>query len=101
MENRNEFRQTGITTKQMKEAPDGAVYIWCNGHLDYPNHLAKAIGRSDIKVCSPFCLDTHRFMGVTLAGVVLDHAAQLNERQWFEYQCLLTRVMVWNGNKGA
>lgn len=30
----------GTTTQQMREAPDGAFYVWSNGRLYYPERLA-------------------------------------------------------------
>lgn len=46
-------RQTGRTMRQMKDAPRGAVFVWCNAHLSYPRRLAKAIGRDDLLVVVP------------------------------------------------
>ncbi len=34
--NVDEKRGTGRTTRQMEEASIGAVFIWCNEHLNYP-----------------------------------------------------------------
>lgn len=65
-------QQAGTTTRQMLQAPVGAIYVWCNGNLHYPRGLAKHLGRDDLQVVPsswlmPSCIATH---GV----VVVDHA---------------------------
>jgi hypothetical protein len=74
-------RGTGRTTRQMEAAPRAAVYIWVNSRLDYPKQLARDIGRDDLIIVSPSWLDSERFRGTALSGVVLDHAALLTYRQ--------------------
>ena len=46
------LRQTGRTTEQMKTAPKGAIYVWCNNRLHYPHALAHHLGRSDLIIIS-------------------------------------------------
>ena len=46
-------RQTGRTTQQMVDAPVGAVFVWCDGHLGYPSVLAKTLGRDDLVLRPP------------------------------------------------
>ena len=75
-------RQVGNTTRQMQEAPQKSVFVWVNGHLDYPRQLAKSLGRDDLKIVSPDWLSDHRWFGLVFSGIVLDHAAALNDRQW-------------------
>jgi len=76
-------RATGETTRQMEAAPQGAIFIWCNGQLSYPIDLASKIGRSDLKIVSPIWLEGNSgYVGKRLTGVVLDHAANLTSRQW-------------------
>ena len=66
-------RGTGRTTRQMEGAPAGALYVWCNGHLEYPKHLARKLGRDDLKIVSPEHYKvTSR--GRDVGSVVLDHA---------------------------
>ena len=84
-------RGTGETTRQMEAAPKGAVFVWCNGNADYPRLLARKIGRDDLQIQSPRWLE-ERWRGITLTGVVVDHAARLTDRQWDGYQGALTRV---------
>lgn len=86
------YRGDGTTTRQMQEAPQGAVYIWCNGHLEYPQDLARKLGRQDLVIVSPHWLTDHRWVGRTLTGIRLDHATSLEQRQWDELQIALTRV---------
>ena len=45
-----DLRGTGFTSRQMENAPDGAVFVWCNGHLDYPKRLAEHLGRKDLRI---------------------------------------------------
>ncbi len=84
-------RGNGETTRQMEAAPKWAVFVWCNGQTDYPRLLAQKIGREDLQIQSPMWLE-ERWRGITLTGVVVDHAARLTDRQWDGYQGALTRV---------
>lgn len=84
-------RGEGKTTRQMEAAPKGAIFIWCNGLTEYPRLLARNIGREDLRIESPTFLE-ERWKGLELSGVVVDHAAQLTDRQWDELQWALTRV---------
>lgn len=86
-------RGDGTTTKQMQEAPRGAIFVWCNGHLSYPRDLARHLGRDDIKIVSPDALDGYRLHGLRLP-IILDHAAArvLNSRQWERYHEYTVRL---------
>ena len=84
-------RGKGATTQQMEEAPKGAIFVWCNGQTNYAALLARKIGRQDLQIKSPKWLE-NRWRGLELTGVVVDHAAQLTDRQWDGYQGALTRV---------
>ena len=84
-------RGTGATTQQMKEAPKGAVFVWCNWRTDYAIHLAQKLGRNDLQIESPTWLE-NGWRGVKLAGVVVDHAARLTPSQRDGYQAALTRM---------
>ena len=37
-----EYRGTGRTTQQMLAALHGAVFVWCNSNITYPNHYVVA-----------------------------------------------------------
>jgi hypothetical protein len=50
-------RNTGETTRQMVRAPKGATFVWCNSHLHYPQHLARYLGRDDLKIVRPEWLE--------------------------------------------
>lgn len=75
-------RGTGATTKQMTEAPQGAVYFWPNHRLAYPKGLAQHLGRDDLEIKSISLLDD----GVEgqNSRVVIDHAAwgSMSSRQY-------------------
>lgn len=71
-------RLSGRTTKQMQEAPAGAVFVWCNGSTAYPRALAKRLGRDDLQVM-PRAWLTHRSVyGMRPGTLVIDHAAELH-----------------------
>lgn len=65
-------RGTGRTTEQMKAAPQGAIFVWCNGHVSYPRNLSRGIGRGDIRIETPSYFENrwHGYCG----PLVVDHA---------------------------
>jgi len=75
-------RQSGITTRQMKEAPRGAIYVWPNNILTYPAMLAKRIGRDDLKICSPSGFTIERVLRDRIEDYVIDHATELPGKGW-------------------
>jgi len=83
-------RQSGWTSQQMREAPQGAVYVWCNAHLDYPRDLARHLRREDLVIVAPHQIEwpeTTRYR-TRRSGIVLDHAARLTDREFEGYRCL-------------
>jgi len=87
----HKYRGTGRTTKQMEAAPQGSVYLWVHGDVYYPKKLAEKIGRTDLKIVGPGWLE-NGWLGVELTGLVVDHAAQLNERQSHGLLGAITRI---------
>jgi hypothetical protein len=85
-------RQTGATTGQMEAAPQGAVFVWCNRHLDYPDALAKKLGRSDLEIVGPSWLDGNAWRGRRLSGLIVDHAAYLSDSQKYGLHMAMARV---------
>lgn len=81
-----ERRGDGTTTKQMQAAPQGALFIWCSDdYRGYPLNLARRLGRTDLRIVGPRMLSErgrHRFMGLNLGGIVIDHAAHLTPDQY-------------------
>ena len=75
------MRQTGRTAKQLLSAPRDSVFVWVNGNTSYPMGLAKLLGRDDLKIVSPTWLENDGYRGVSLTGVIVDHAASLTDRQ--------------------
>lgn len=71
---RQEFRGDGTTSKQMKEAPKNAVYVWLHHDLSYPIMLSRKLEREDLKIVSHYWLSDHKYKGMDLTGVILDHA---------------------------
>ena len=76
-------RGEGTTSAQMRDAPVGGVYIWCNGRLDYPRALAAHLGRGDLHIVDPDALrwGGERLRGRRCTGYTLDHAADINAEQ--------------------
>lgn len=72
-------RGSGLTTKQMREAPVKAIFVWCNENRTYPRALARYLGRTDLRILSPEAIE-HEMRGFR-GEVVVDHAARLTERQ--------------------
>ena len=69
-------RQTGRTTQQINDAPLGAVFVWCNSSVSYPQEIAKTLGRNDLVVRPLHWLRPANVMGRNFTGVIVDHAAQ-------------------------
>lgn len=67
-------RRMGKTRQQLRDAPQGAVFVWCNNHTEYPMRLARQLGRTDIKVVSLQWLLDRRFLSADRRYVVIDHA---------------------------
>jgi hypothetical protein len=72
----DEDRGTGRTTKQMQEAPKGAIFVWCAQDLTYPQSLVRQIKREDLVLERPsfFNRPWHRFRGLS-SPIIIDHAA--------------------------
>ena len=73
-------RGSGRTTRQMQDAPGGALFVWCNAHLSYPTRLVRVLGRDDLRVVCPYWLELEDWQGCRYS-VVVDHAADLTPRQ--------------------
>lgn len=89
------LRQSGQTSKQMLDAPAGAVYIWHQPiNMEYPRALARTLGRGDLHIISPNDLKIGGTLaGRPLPGLVLDHAADLNPEQRNAYNVLAAQVV--------
>lgn len=74
-------RGTDRTTKQMREAPQGAIFVWCTNVTAYPRALAAQLGRRDLDIAPLDWLDGHRHRGRPPGSVVVDHAAPLTDAQ--------------------
>jgi hypothetical protein len=75
------YRGTGRTTRQMEAAPVGAIFVWCNDHIDYAKTHTRGLGRADLKVVAPSWLQSDRMLGMSLTGIVVDHDDSLTPRQ--------------------
>lgn len=74
-------RGTGQTTAQMKAAPRGALYVWCNHHLAYPHLLAQKIGRGDLQIVTPEWIFQRNWRGCDFSGKIVDHALNFFRRE--------------------
>lgn len=72
-------RQTGTTTKQIRLAPKGAIYVWpVSASLHYPRRIAESEGRQDIKFIPQSQFTLHEIRGRRVEAVVIDHAVVMN-----------------------
>jgi hypothetical protein len=81
-------RQTGRTSKQMLEAPRGAMFVWCNSSTWYPRDLARSLGRTDLQICGPDMLNASSLHSLRSRGgkLVLDHACDVTSSpRWDVY----------------
>ena len=70
------MRQTGITTRQIKNAPGHAIYVWCNSEIHYPRSLADDLGRKDLSIVrKSWVLNHDNYRGRRLR-IVFDHDYQ-------------------------
>ena len=74
-------RQTGQTTEQIRTAPEGATYVWCNEHIMYPHKLAQRLGRTDLHIVGPAWVRDGLWHGTT-KPVVIDHAYYFLNDYW-------------------
>lgn len=75
------YRGTGRTSRQMKRAPRGAVYVWHSDRLQDARAFAARLGREDLKMVAPSWLTDRRWMGIRAPALIVDHAARLTEEQ--------------------
>ena len=75
------MRGQGTTTQQILNAPKDALFIWMHGDTYYPKGLARKLGREDLEIVGPDFLDWKKWRGRIFTGVVVDHAAELTDRQ--------------------
>lgn len=74
-----QLRGSGRTTKQMREAPHGALFIWCNDSLDWPRRHAREQYRPDLTIAGPSALVSvtgaaQAIRGRVFSAVILDHS---------------------------
>lgn len=89
---KQQFRNDGTTTKQIKAATKSAVYVWSNTDLKYPIELAKSLNRSDLKIVSPYWLKDRRYLGLELTDIILDHYFIPDIQTYNYFKEALTRI---------
>lgn len=85
------MRGSGTTSKQMKEAPIDALYIWCNHDLFYPRELATRLGRLDLRIERPSFLSGDAWRRLYFTDIVVDHATALNDEQRTAFNSIRSR----------
>ncbi len=78
------MRGTGITTKQIKNAPLNSIYIGIRDELHYLKKIAYELNRKDLKLISVdefFYNDCERFRGLYITDIITDHAVNLSQKQ--------------------
>jgi hypothetical protein len=91
-------RGTGITTRQIRAAPEGAVYVCMNGALDYTKNLSRSLGRHDIRVVSAeWLLSPDLVIRARHVPGVIDHAV-MRIASFTDEQMYLIRAAqaIWN-----
>ncbi len=77
--------KAGITSKQMKNAPRNAIFVWPNILLDYPQKLARSLNRQDLQVVSVQWLCNRKFKDREFPCIILDHTCRLSKTDWSHY----------------
>ena len=67
-------RQSGRTAAQLRDAPKGALFVWCNDVPAYARALADSLGRADPHIEALSVLEHGGFRLGLGRAIVLDHA---------------------------
>lgn len=91
----DQYRRQGTTTKQMRGAPHGALYIWPVADLSYPKFLVRFIDRPDLIIAGPQALEDGRrlWAGHRLPVIIFDHACALSASDWEAYRNIEARCV--------
>lgn len=88
-------RRAGKTTLQIRNAPQGAIFVWVNGHIEYPKAIARELGREDLDFKPLSWFRMENIAGRSGVKIVLDHAVHNNPFrsktaiEWAEWRGLL------------
>jgi hypothetical protein len=75
---------TGRTTKQMRDAPQRAAFVWpVWGSISYAHDLARHLGRVDLTIITPSGLGD--FREGQYPALVVDHAVKLTKTEFAEF----------------
>jgi len=88
----HEPRQTGRTTKQMINAPKGAVFVWLTANLSYPQALAEKVDRTDLEIVPRSWILSDKWRGQILTGIVVDHAIRLHTPEYEILPVIKSRI---------
>ena len=82
---------TGRTTRQMQDAPQGAVFVWpVWSSIGYARDLARHLGRRDLAIITPSRLRDIR--PGQYSAVIVDHAVRFTKTELAEFQRLLHKT---------
>lgn len=76
------IRGQGVTTNQIKNAPENSIFVWCNNETHYPKSLCRQLNRTDLEVWSRSKYFREKRIGLRgYKGVefILDHAMWVTE----------------------
>lgn len=90
-------RQTGVTTKQLTEAPLNSFFVWCKSDLHYPRQLCKSLNRSDIRLIGPSDV-AYRIRGLRIPVVIDHHAHSLMSSSDLDFIKIHNHKVGYNGN---
>lgn len=90
--NRGGGRGSGRTARQMLSLPKGGYFLWLNGFVQYPKDLAKHLGREDIKIVTPYFLETNDYLQLQIPALRVDHAFSPTPRQYEALERIQLRV---------
>lgn len=80
-------RQSGRTTQQLRDAPHGALFIWCRHDATYARRIARTVlGRHDLRIVGRGALRTEKILNAT-GPIILDHAI-VTRTNWEQYACV-------------
>lgn len=86
------MRGSGVTSNQILNAPQAAVFVWVNHDLRYPKDLQRKLDRMDLQIVGPMWL-IDGWKGQFYSDIIVDHACILNYKQLNGLSSALYRCM--------
>jgi hypothetical protein len=89
----------GRTSRQLQDAPQGALFVWCNERISYPKGLARFLKREDIEVLPLSALSFVGMCNRCPSVVIVDHAANLSAEALYVLSTMRIRSLSSNTTK--